>query len=302
MSASRNIAETKQQWDKASARYDDTVGQLSTIFAHQLIEMTEAGPNVPLAKANILELGAGTGNLAHQVLNKYPDVDFLATDVSQGMLDVLVSSTKPGTGSRLRTKVLDLNAVTSAAEFAAESEAESALQPHSFTHVMSTFAFQRMSDPATRFKQYRSLLVHQPDSVFAVAIWDLTFGLPPKDLFDKAAALATEGDTSLYDPAYSVLPPGAEMVNADQLRKHLEESGLWTNVQIRSTQSAASLDHTVMIPFFFEEDGHPVGKTIGARYQGDKGALKAAIKTVIEKEYTSGLPSYAVLATANPKW
>lgn len=65
-----------------------------------------------MPNTNILELGAGTGFLTEQLLRRIPHSIVIATDISEGMLDVLQN--KMGHSKQLKMSLMDANHINGA--------------------------------------------------------------------------------------------------------------------------------------------------------------------------------------------
>lgn len=118
-----------RKWDNAAAKYNDAVGQSSRIGAAHLIALADALHSFSTPNARAIDLGVGTGSLTHQLAAYAPALPILATDISPGMLDKLMSLRSDPATSNISSQVADMAAPVGGA--AAEGV---------FSHVFSTMA------------------------------------------------------------------------------------------------------------------------------------------------------------------
>lgn len=79
--------EAARFFDRVSGTYRDKYGTASPFHHYFFNERLEkALRGLELAGKDVLDIGAGTGNLHEAVVERFPDVRFHATDVSAGML------------------------------------------------------------------------------------------------------------------------------------------------------------------------------------------------------------------------
>ncbi|KAH6672059.1 S-adenosyl-L-methionine-dependent methyltransferase [Halenospora varia] len=117
----------------------------------------------------VIDLGAGTGSLDHLLAARYPDIPILATDISPGMLETLMSNATPNT--KITTQVADM-----------KHPIGGAATEGSFSHVFSTVAIQIFLDPTSEgiLAEWTRLL--KPDGLLAITIWDFDENCGPHAL------------------------------------------------------------------------------------------------------------------------
>ncbi|MBL7472028.1 class I SAM-dependent DNA methyltransferase [Robertkochia sediminum] len=98
MNTEDHYRETHATWDSIAGPYEELFMDLP-IYDQTYVQFCEL---LPHAKASVLELGCGPGNIARRLLEIHPDLDILATDVAQNMID-LARKNNPS----IRTQLLD---------------------------------------------------------------------------------------------------------------------------------------------------------------------------------------------------
>lgn len=88
--------------------------------AARLIELADGLHPLSIPYARAIDLGAGTGSLTYQLAARFPTLPILATDISPGMLEQLMSSTN------ITSQVADMAAPIGGA-----------IEEGSFSHVLA---------------------------------------------------------------------------------------------------------------------------------------------------------------------
>jgi SAM-dependent methyltransferase len=81
-------AETFDTWNKVAALYQDKLMNL-TLYDHTYDFICEA---LPFAKAKLLEIGCGPGNITRYLLSKRPDFEIFGIDVAPTMIELAQSN------------------------------------------------------------------------------------------------------------------------------------------------------------------------------------------------------------------
>ena len=119
-----------QRWTAAADHYHDVVGNCTMHGTKRLVKVSNDISSFH-ATSYVLDVGAGTGSLARQVVERETGVRVLATDISEGMLATIDKLALPGVSTQHE------DAVTL-----------SGLADNTFTHGLSSFAIQFTPDPA----------------------------------------------------------------------------------------------------------------------------------------------------------
>lgn len=98
MNKKDHYRETHATWDSIAGPYEAMFMDLS-IYDHTYAQFCEL---LPHTNASVLELGCGPGNITRRLLDRCPELEILATDVSQNMID-LAKKNNP----TIRTQLLD---------------------------------------------------------------------------------------------------------------------------------------------------------------------------------------------------
>lgn len=116
----------------------------------------------PAGRARLLDVGSGTGTLAHAALRRWPDVEVTAVDPSAGMLEMarrtIEANLAAEAGSRFRT-------VVAYADELPDSIGQ-------FEAAMSSFVLQLVPSRAAALREIRRVL--RPGGTLAWVTWQLT--------------------------------------------------------------------------------------------------------------------------------
>ncbi len=129
----------------------DRFAYVQRIAAEEVAQIVENFSHL-LANPSILELGSGTGFLTEHLVQRFPDHQIYATDISERMIDILRE--KIGFHRNLETHVLDAN--TLSGDFS------------TIGCVVSGFTLQWLSNPAESVHQWLKSI--HPNG-FAVLSW-----------------------------------------------------------------------------------------------------------------------------------
>ncbi|KUJ19468.1 S-adenosyl-L-methionine-dependent methyltransferase [Mollisia scopiformis] len=265
------------KWNTAAAQYDNAVGRSSGIAAARLITLAnEMHPlNAPSVRA--IDLGAGTGSLTHLLAAQYPGLNILATDISPGMLEQLMSITHDQT--KVTAQVVDMAAPIGGA--ATES---------SFSHVFSTMAIQALPDPAGEgtLAQWARLLL--PDGIVAIGLWDFDENCGPHALWEEAA--------TAVDPGYTnppLLPP-RHWYGRAELEQGLKTAG-FRDVKSEVMHIGFDVGKEGFLRFFWES-GNPMARDRQASFNGDLKKVREEMERLLDEKYDKGakIPLSAALA------
>lgn len=98
MEPEERYKETHDTWNSIARPYEELFMNMP-IYDHTYTAYCEL---LSHGKASVLELGCGPGNITRRLLDRCPELDILATDVSQNMID-LAGKNNPG----IKTQLLD---------------------------------------------------------------------------------------------------------------------------------------------------------------------------------------------------
>lgn len=275
-------AETSSSWDAAAKLYDVAVGPSTTKAASRLIEMAHSLQPLDTERARVIDFGAGTGALTHALIENYPDLSILASDISPQMLEGL-RARLPDDKSNVVTQVLDMQHPFS------DQTPES-----SFSHIFSTMALQlteKPGDPETgALVKWLKLL--KPGGVLAIAIWELDPPFGPLDIWDNSACAADSKYTPFDRAAKSQLY-GRSQLEAAMKRIGCEE------MQFEGLEIGFNVGSGGYMSFVWES-GNPYLTERIASYHGDVDALKREMRRILHETYEDGwnIPMYAALAVA----
>ncbi|CZR50407.1 uncharacterized protein PAC_00279 [Phialocephala subalpina] len=257
MPTAKELAEP-ERWDTAAEKYNDAVGRSSRFGADRLIAMADALQSLNAPSAHAIDLGAGTGSVTHLLADKYPSLPILATDISPGMLNQLMSIAKDPATTKITTQVADMAAPVGGA--ASEG---------TFSHVISTMAIQVLPDPAGEgtLAQWARLL--QPNGVVAIGIWD----------FDENC-----GPHALHWSGRADLEGGLKKAGFNEVTSEVMHLGF-------------DVGKEGFMQFFWES-GNPMPKDRQSSFEGDLGKVKVEMERILDEVYDGGskIPLSAALA------
>lgn len=201
---------TQSMIDRFNARahdYDKWWAPVLAETTRTLIDYVEwyaGGP--PPDGSNVLELGTGSGTLAHAVLERWPGTTLIATDVANVMLETARDKTAELGGDRI--------------SYIEAPAASVPLQNGSVDLVVSSFVLQLVPDRLAALREGHRLL--RPSGVFSYVTWIGTDddGFVPAVEFDEAV-LDLEIEEESEEPSRRQVAgdvPSARSA-ANQLRK-----------------------------------------------------------------------------------
>ncbi|KAL9044241.1 MAG: hypothetical protein Q9214_002606 [Letrouitia sp. 1 TL-2023] len=265
------------RWDNTAAQYDDAVGRSSRAAAAHLITLADALHPFSVPSARAIDLGAGTGSLTHQLAAYAPTLPILATDISPGMLDKLMSLRSNPATSNISIQVTDMAAPVGAAEAA-------------FSHVFSTMAIQILPAPdeTGTLAQWARLLT--PDGIVAIGMWDFDENCGPHALWAEAAVAV--------DPCYvnpPLLPP-RHWTGCAQLRAGLEAAG-FRDVKTEVHRIGFDVGKEGFMRFFWDS-GNPMPVDRQSSFKGDLNKVRMEMERLLDDVYDGGrnIPMSAALA------
>ncbi|KAE8449340.1 hypothetical protein EG329_008241 [Mollisiaceae sp. DMI_Dod_QoI] len=267
-----------QKWDNAAAQYNDAVGRSSRLGADRLITLANILHPLNAPSARAIDLGAGTGSLTHQLAEKYPSLPILATDISPGMLEKLMSIIKDPTSTKITSQVADMAAPVGGA--ATEG---------SFSLVFSTMAIQVLPDPAgeSTLSEWARLL--QPDGIVAIGIWDFDEDCGPHALWAAAAKSVEPGYVSP-----PLVPPRHWTGRAD-LDAGLKAAG-FRDVQSEVMRIGFDVGKEGFMGFFWESE-NPMPLACQDSFHGDLAKVKVEMERLLNDMYDGNeIPLSAALA------
>ncbi|EPE25358.1 S-adenosyl-L-methionine-dependent methyltransferase [Glarea lozoyensis ATCC 20868] len=270
------------KWDDAAAEYNEAVGRSSRLGAAHLITLADAlHPISSVSNARAIDLGAGTGSLTHLLSAAFPSLPILATDISPGMLEELMTIADLTRNQSITTQVADM-----------ASPVGGAVTEGSFSHVFSTMAIQVLPEPAGEgtLKKWSSLLA--PRGIVAIGMWDFDENCGPHTLWAEAA---TAVDPSYRNP--SLLPP-RHWYGRAQLEKGLKEAG-FRDIKSEVLDIGFHVGKEGFMRFFWES-GNPMAKDRQASFKGDLAKVKVEMERLLDGVYEGGrkIPLSAALAVA----
>ncbi|KAL9115391.1 MAG: hypothetical protein Q9227_000712 [Pyrenula ochraceoflavens] len=267
------------KWNDAAAQYNDAVGRSSRIGAARLIDLANELHSVINPNARAIDLGAGTGSLTHQLAAYAPGLSIVATDISPGMLDELMSLRPDPSKSNISSQVADMAAPVGGA-----------VMDGSFSHVFSTMAIQVLPAPdeTGTLAQWARLLA--PDGIVAIGMWDFDEDCGPHALWAEAA--------TAVDPDYVNPPllPSGHWTGCNQLRAGLEAAG-FRDVKAEVYQIGFDVGKEGFLKFFWESK-NPMPVNRKSTFQGDLQMVRIEMERLLDERYDRGrkIPLSAALA------
>ena len=277
-SESRKWSDTTK-WDNAAEQYNDAVGHSSHIGAAHLIALADALHPFSTPNARAIDLGAGTGSLTHQLAVYAPALPILATDISPGMLDKLISLCPNPTTTNISTQVADMAAPIGGAATEA-----------GFSHVFSTMAIQTLPAPdeTGTLAQWARLLA--PGGIIAIGMWDFDENCGPHALWAEAAVSV--------DPSYVNPPllPSKHWTGCTQLGAGLKAAG-FTDVKTEVHEIGFDVGKEGFMQFFWDS-GNPMAVDRQSSFKGDLGKVLVEMERLLDEVYHGGrkIPLSAALA------
>ena len=83
-----NLDNVRDQFEEEAAEYDATIGNFIPLYAEQNALFFQLMPWDASAPIRALDLGAGTGVLAHGILERYPNAHLTILDLAPNMISV----------------------------------------------------------------------------------------------------------------------------------------------------------------------------------------------------------------------
>jgi ubiquinone/menaquinone biosynthesis C-methylase UbiE len=152
------MSQMADRYDRLAARYErwwaPVLAPTARRLADELAPLIAEHPD-----ARILDLGAGTGTLAIELLRRHPTVTVLAVDPSKGMLAEARAQAR---------RQLDRAGQRRLEEHRAEA-ADLRLPEGAFDAVVSTFVLQLVPDRFAALREARRVL--RPDGTLATVTW-----------------------------------------------------------------------------------------------------------------------------------
>jgi ubiquinone/menaquinone biosynthesis C-methylase UbiE len=260
----------KENWDSAAALYDGAVGRYSASAAERLVTVADAARSFTTPGSSAIDLGAGTGSIAHALAARFPELPVLATDVSAGMLEQLRSKGK-GQGradTRITTAIVDM-----AAPVEGEGGGE---RRGAFSHALSSFALQALQEPQQGVDGMHALL--QPGGVVALAAWAFDEWCGPNEVWRKAALRV--------DPQWTDPIADRELrTSLPKLKTYLANSG-FREVVHSEIWRGRFVAPQGLLGFFFESE-NPWAKERRATFHGSLDELRTAMQQVLKEDYAS---------------
>jgi ubiquinone/menaquinone biosynthesis C-methylase UbiE len=150
------VTDQGERYDRMAGGYDRWWAPVLRPSAVALLDRLE--PVVAGGASDILDVGAGTGNLALPALQRWASVSITGIDASREMVETLerIAAASAGDGTaRLRTAVADA--------------AELPFDDGSFDLAMSSFVLQLVGSRAKVLREIRRVL--RPDGTLAYVTW-----------------------------------------------------------------------------------------------------------------------------------
>ena len=253
-------------WSLAASKYASTVGRSSAEAGQLLVSMANSLRKIT-SDSRILDVGAGTGAITLAAADHCPEVQILASDYSQSMLDILKTNVPQKPDLNIKTQVLDANNI------------EKAFPSNAFSHVLSNFVLQTATtDPCSVMRQMYNVL--DAEGVVGIGVWGK--GIDPYIIWDEACRS--------LDPSFE-LPEPFEDKNAwrtpQELQAGLEQAN-FTNVQTVSRRLPFPFPSSEAYAQFWYGGKNPGAQIVIDAWKGDPLVVKDALKQVVDTKYDHG--------------
>ena len=247
-------------WSAYATTYDSQVGRMTRKAAERLVVLSNELKPYSAPNTYALDSGAGTGVTTTSLSGSFPSIPILATDVSPEMLAVIDSAKLPN----VTTKVVD-------------ASKPGALGAGIFSHALSTFMIQFLSNPQEVVEEMHRTL--QPGGVIGLGIWDQHND--PINAWGKACRAV--------DPSY-VVPKAHDpsaWYSTEELETALKEAGF---VDIRTDIVRVDFnqpDAESLVRFWFEAKNPSMESLINA-WKGSKEEVKREMARIVREEHEDG--------------
>lgn len=237
-------------WSTVSQAYAKTE-YLMLPFARTLVHRVQSVRNLREPEAAAFDNGCGTGVLTSVLKHHYPDLPVLASDISEGMVDVGKSRASMAGWKTIRLKVIDgRNLEPIAAD--------------TFSHTFSTFMICLAAEPDVIAKEmYR---VTQPGGVLGLAVWGEPYFVPFNTPWTKACRRFIPG----YQPLQVM---GSAWTRRDEIEAGLKKAGFIDIVAREEEESWSWESVGVMLKYFFD-GGNPGNEAIIRSFSDQGGQIE----------------------------
>lgn len=253
-----------QSWSTASASYAERVGRMCCYAADHVIQEAPIIHGFSAQNSYVLDVGTGTGAVPESIINSFPGIRILATDIAPGMIEAVDKKQLP-------------NIFTSAINASQMNNISGLGLDATFSHAFSTFMIMFTLEPMNVVREMHRVL--KLGGLIGLALWGEVVG--PNNLWEEAC--------QRLDPTYRLPSPFADP-DAGRTPREAEDA-------LRLVGFKEIRTKVYKVPFEFKDTEsylrfwywaqNPVSDRFKELFKGDQKEAKKALEKVLKERYNN---------------